>query len=292
MRKLAVPIFLYLFLIVCSLSCGENNEQNYTKEWETFQSQLILKTKSFQKYEEFDEQRGDFKLVTFRSDTLKLKGLINIHNIDSFTKKPVIVYLHGGFALNYNELERTNPFTEAGYITFAPTYRGENGNSGHFELFMGEVQDAKAAINWISQQPFVDADNIYVFGWSVGGGISLNLSLHNDIPVNISGSSAGIYDYDLIKAWATEDEMIIFPYDYENSLENYFRLPIYNLNNMVRPHYVYIGQEDDYTFYRNLVDSLYPDNHYLLKLSKLNGNHVSSLEKAMNKFIEVINEAK
>ena len=292
MRKLTIPIFFYLFLNVCSLSCGENHEQYYTREWETFQSQLILKTKSFQKYEEFDEQRGDFKLVTFHSDTLKLKGLINTRNIDSFAKKPVVVYLHGGFALSYNELERTNPFTEAGYIIFAPTYRGENGNSGYFELFMGEVRDAKAAINWISKQSYVDTNKIYVFGWSVGGGISLNLSLHNDIPVKIGGSSAGIYDYDLIKAWATEDEMIIFPYDYENSLENYFRLPIYNLNNMVRPHYVYIGEEDDYTFYRNLVDSLYPDNHNLLKLSKLKGNHVSSLEKAMNKFIEVINEAK
>lgn len=286
-----VSLFTSFIFIICLFSCQENNKQSYTKEWGKFQTQLIEKTKSFQKYEEFDEQRGDFKLVNFHSDSLKLKGLLNTKNIDVVTKKPVIVYLHGGFALSYNELEKTNRFTDAGYITFAPTYRGENGNPGFFELFMGEVKDVKAAINWISKQPYIDSDNIYVFGWSVGGGISLNLSLHNDIPIKISGSSAGIYDYDLIKAWATEDEMIIFPYDYNNTLENYFRLPIYNLKNMIRPHYTYIGEEDDYAFYKNIADSLYPDNYYQLKLSKLKGGHVSSLETAMDQFIEVINKA-
>lgn len=291
MRKPALLTSFFL-LFACCISCSENNEPGYTSEWEKFQTQLTAKTKSFQKHEEFDEQRGDFKLVAFRSDTLKLKGLINTRNIDSLAKKPVIVYLHGGFALGYDEVERTNPFTEAGYIVFAPTYRGENGNPGHLELFMGEVKDAKAAIHWISQQHYVDPNNIYLFGWSVGGGISLNLSLHDDIPIKISGSSAGIYDYDLIKAWATEDEMIIFPYDYKDSLENYFRLPIYNLGNMVRPHYTYVGEEDDYAFYKNLADSLYPDDFYQLKLSKVKGNHVSSLETAMNQFMDAINKAK
>ncbi|MDH3698096.1 MAG: prolyl oligopeptidase family serine peptidase [Flavobacteriaceae bacterium] len=283
-------ILISFIFIICCFSCQENLEESYTRKWGKFQTQLIENIKSFQKYEEFDEQRGDFKLVTFHSDSLKLKGLLNTKNIDSVTKKPVVVYLHGGFALSYNELEKTNPFTDAGFITFAPSYRGENGNPGYFELFMGEVQDAKAAINWISQQPYIDTNNIYVFGWSVGGGISLNLSLHDDIPVKISGSSAGIYDYDLIKAWATEDEMIIFPYDYKNNLENYFRLPIYNLKNMIRPHYTYIGEEDDYTFYKNLTDSLYPDSYYHLMLTKLKGNHVSSLEAAMDQFIRVINK--
>lgn len=103
------------------------------------------------------------------------------------------MYLHGGFSLSYEDIGECEPFIEKGFIVFAPSYRGENGNSGNFEFFMGEVDDAKAAIHWLSNQPYVDKDSIYVFGHSIGGGMSLLLSLHNDIPIKEGGSCAGIY---------------------------------------------------------------------------------------------------
>ena len=103
--------------------------------------------------------------------------------------------------------------------------------------------------------------------------------------MKLGGSSAGIYDLDLIKSWATEDEMIKFPYDYTNRKENYFRLPIYNLRNMVRPHKVYIGEDDDFNFIEALKDSLYPINDIKLELIKVQGTHTSSLSEAMNKFL-------
>jgi acetyl esterase/lipase len=284
-------IFKTILLIGLLISCknnehtNEKNENSYLDDWKKFETKLIRKEKSFQEYKEFELKKGDIQYVTYKSGNIKLKGLLNTKNIDSLKKKPVIVYFHGGFALSYKEMERTKLFTDAGYIVFAPSYRGENGNPGYFELFMGEVKDGKAAINWISNQKFVDKDNIYIFGWSVGGGISLNLSLHKDIPVKLGGSSAGIYDYDLIKSWATEDEMIKFPYDYTNQEENYFRLPLYNLHNMARSHIVYIGKEDDFDFIKNIIDSLYPKNDTKMKLIQLEGGHVSSLNNAMEKFL-------
>lgn len=280
----------FLIVLTTSLllfSCN-NYKDDYVSKWEAFETNLIKKEKSFQSYSEFADQKGDFKAVSYTSDGMVLKGLLNTKNIDSLKKNPVIVYLHGGFALSYNEVERTKRFTDEGYIVFAPTYRGENGNPGYFELFMGEVQDAKAAINWIANKSYVDSTRIYVFGWSVGGGISLNLSLHNNLPIKLSSSSAGIYDYSLIKSWATEDDMIIFPYDYTNAKENYFRLSLYNLDKMVRTHFTYIGEEDNFKYYNNLVDSLYPNRDIKLNLYPLIGNHVSSLQKAMKKFINEI----
>ncbi len=286
MRSKLKLLFILLAIVVLPISCKQKAENNYLKKWNNFESDLIKTTKSFQTYEEFISLQGDLKFVTYKSEDYELKGLLNIKNIDSFSQKPVVVYLHGGFALSYEEMDLTKIFTEAGYIVFAPTYRGENGNQGYFELFMGEVRDAKAAINWISKQNYTDNSNIYVFGWSVGGGISLNLSLHDDIPVKLSASSAGIYDYDLIKSWATEDDLIVFPYDYTN--ENYYRLPIYNLQNMTRPHITYIGKEDDYYFVESLKDSLYPENNTKLELVPLDGNHVSSLVSAMRSFLNKI----
>jgi len=283
-RYLIISILFGLF-ISCSNIKESDTENSYLEEWEKFNTELIKEEKSFQKYEEFEKERKNIRLVKYQSDSLKLKGLLNIQNIDSLIRKPVMVYFHGGFALSYREMEITQVFTDAGFIVFAPTYRGENGNPGYFELFMGEVRDAKAAIHWISNLEFVDEENIYIFGWSVGGGIVLNLSLHDDIPVKLGGSSAGIYDHDLIRSWATEDDMIVFPYDYTNKCENYFRLPLYNLRNMIRPHFTYIGEEDDYDFIKDLKDSLYIGINMKMKLIKLEGNHVSSLPKATARFL-------
>ncbi len=274
-----------LLLIASTLfSC----KQSYTDQWEEFETKLILKEKSFQSYKDFVDLKNDFKLVNYTSDDMQLTALLNTKHIDSTNKKPVIVYLHGGFALGYNQEENTKAFTDKGYIVFAPSYRGENGNPGNFELFMGEVKDAKAAINWIASQPYVDKDRIYVFGWSVGGGIALNLTLHDDLPIKLSASSAGLYDFDLIKQWATEDDMIKFPYDYKNEKENYFRLPLYHLENMVINHHTYIGSNDDFKYYNNLVDSLYPKKQTHMRLTELQGDHVSTLPKAMHEFLNEI----
>jgi len=275
---------LLLIIVFTLFTCKES----YTNQWETFDTELILKEKSFQEYEEFVDQKGDFKLVNYASDNLILKALLNTSQIDNSEKKPVIVYLHGGFALSYNQVEITKPFTDKGFIVFAPTFRGENGNPGNFELFMGEVRDAKAAINWIAEQPYVDKDRIYVFGWSVGGGIALNLTLHDDLPIKLSASSAGLYDLNLIKQWATKDDMIKFPYDYKNEKENHFRLPLYHLENMVITHHTYIGSNDNFKYYNNLVDSLYSKNQTNMRMNELQGDHMSSVPKAMRKFMNEI----
>jgi acetyl esterase/lipase len=274
-------------LILLVFGCT-SEKKNYLTEWNSFETHLIKSEKSFQSYEPFSDQEGDFRTVLYKSEEMALKALLNTKNIETGKKKPVIVYLHGGFALNIKEVENTQGFTDEGYIVFAPSYRGENGNPGYFELFMGEVKDAKAAIHWISEQDFVDKDRIYVFGWSVGGGISLNLSLHNDIPIKLSASSAGIYDYDLIKSWATEDDMIIFPYDYNDAEENYFRLPLYNLDQMIRNHFTYIGKDDDFKYYHETISHLYADKVIKLRMRELLGDHVSSLPKAMRKFMNEI----
>ncbi len=290
MKTIVFTVILSGLLMGCSgrKNAREITQTGYTEQWKKFETKLIRQEKSFQDYEEFELKKGDIHLVTYQSDSFELKGLLNIKNREPLIKKPVIVYFHGGFALSYKEMERTKPFTDAGYIVFAPSFRGENGNPGYFELFMGEIKDARAAIKWISEQSFVDKDRIYMFGWSVGGGITLNLSLHNDLPVKLGGSSAGFYDHDLIRSWATEDDMILFPYDYTNKEENYFRLPVYNLHNMANSHVVYLGKEDGYDLVNRLKDSLYPKNNLQMQLVPVAGNHVSSLPIAMEKFIQEI----
>jgi acetyl esterase/lipase len=279
-----------LVVIFACVFAGQIFAQNttYLEEWQKFKTNLILKEKSFQKMPEFEPRRGDIETVEYESDGMKLQGLLNKGTVKKGSRKPAVVYLHGGFALGYGQMERTKPFSDAGFVVFAPTWRGENGNPGYFEAFFGEVRDAKSAIKWIAKQDFVDPDRIYVFGWSVGGGIALNLSLHGDIPVRMEASSAGVYDLDLIRSWATEDDYIKFPYDYKDERENYFRLPVYNLRKMVRPHTTYIGKEDGYSESKALVEGLYKPGETKFTLVELPGDHDSSAKTAIERFIEEI----
>lgn len=110
---------------------------------------------------------------------------------ESAKPRPALMFLHGGFAFGAGDLEACQAFMDAGYIVMCPMLRGENGNPGVFEMFLGEVEDAKAAAVWLAEQPGVDKSRIFAFGHSVGGGVSAMLSLRENVPVQHSGSSGG-----------------------------------------------------------------------------------------------------
>lgn len=280
--------FAVLLLITTGVAFAQ--EKNYTEEWKDFGTKLIRKEKSFQKAGPLNETRFGFEPAEFESEGMKLKALLNKSAVQGSAKAPAVVFLHGGFALTYGQLEYAKAFADAGFVVLAPSWRGENDNPGYFELFFGEVRDAKAAVRWLAEKDYVDPKRIYAFGWSVGGGISMNLSLHDDLPLKLTGSSAGVYDLDLIKSWATEDDYIKFPYDYKNERENYFRLPVYNLTKMVRPHITYIGKEDGFAEASSLIDGLFKPGETKLKLIGLEGDHESSLPAAIARFIDAIGQ--
>ena len=262
--------------------------ESYTERWQAFETRLIRKVKTFQDLPPLEPEFGTFKRIEYASDGTALPAYLDTRLVEPGKQKPAVVYLHGGFGLNTRELQVADFFAQAGIIALFPTWRGENGNPGYFEVFMGEVRDARAAVLWLAQQDYIDRDNIHVFGWSVGGGIAMNLAMLDDIPVRASGASAGVYDLELITAWATEDDYIVFPYDHRDYAENYFRLPIYHLEDLARPHTTWIGSEDRYAKVKALYDELYPDVDTDFELVELPGSHQETLMMAIKRFIELI----
>jgi len=104
-----------------------------------------------------------------------------------------LVYLHDGFELSTEDFERTQPFRDAGYVVLMPTLRGETGNPGSFELFLGEVDDAAAAVRWVAASEAVDPDHVYAFGASATGGtLASLLALVPDLGLRHSGSAGAI----------------------------------------------------------------------------------------------------
>jgi hypothetical protein len=253
---------------------------NYDIVRADFHTKLIKQTKAPQPFSELKNSPGIQKIV-YPSSNYKLQALLSTQNIDSTVKKPAIVYLHSGFALSKSDIEDCRAFTNEGYIVFAPSYRGENGNEGNFELFMGEVHDAKAAIKWLAGQSYIDNTHIYVFGHSIGGGISSMLSLQNDVPIKMSASIGGLYNGDF-KNWGD-----IPPFDINDEKECHLRVLVDNVWYMKRPHIAFFGKQDptfaaDVDYYGQLTKGT------KLKIEMVSGDHMSSLQPAISRFITLL----
>lgn len=290
MQSLSFTLILVLFTACGSISNSneskkEENNKTYRQLRHAFKSALVKTLKAPQYYDEDEVLPPNISEVYYPSEGRNLKGLLHTSNIDSTQKTKALVYLHGGFALGYPDVTDCQSFIDAGYIVFAPAYRGENGNEGNFEYFYGEVADAENAVKWLSKQAYIDADNIFVFGHSIGGGLSALLSLNDNCPSKLNGSSAGLYVKEsLIELIGAEN----VPFDTSNDEEYLFRCPIYTLNRLPRKHMMYIGTEDFYKEYNTFILELYGKIPNNFKVFEMSGDHFSSLEPSMKKFLKEI----
>jgi acetyl esterase/lipase len=197
---------------------------------------------------------------------------------------PALVYCHGGFVLTAFDVDVVQAFRAAGFVVMFPALRGENGNPGDFELFLGEVDDAAAAVRWVADQEYVDSERVYAFGHSAGGGVTSQLSLVEDLPLVHTGSSGGLYDPEVFMEWSD-----FAPFDASDVAEVRWRLLVGNIRHMQRPHVAYIGTQDDW-FRRalDLADEEQSESQAPLTLELIRGDHGSSLRPAVQAYLEVI----
>ena len=294
-----IKTLTYILTIVLFTSCLLKNENDSkiklpyhcysaSQELSSFKTVLNKKVKAPQFHFPLDDVSGSIKRTTYKSDGNELQALIDTTNIELGKKKKALVYLHGGFALGYQDVLDCKKFTDNNYIVFAPSYRGENGNPGYYELMLGEVTDVKNSIKWLAKQEFINPDSIYVFGHSIGGGLSLSLSIHDDIPVLESGSCAGLYDISTFEYWHKENPDQV-PFNYKDEAESVVRCPLYFLDCMHRSHHMYLGTEDNFEVFSEFIKSeLYPNKELLMKLTEVEGDHFSSLNHSMDAFLNEI----
>lgn len=195
--------------------------------------------------------------------------------------RPALVYFHGGFAFGVEDLTETcQPFMDAGFVVMAPMLRGENGNPGEFQMFYGEIDDARAACQWLAQQPYVNNQRIYTFGHSIGGGVSAMLSMMDNVPIRHGGSSGGMYDQLTFLGW---NDMIPF----ENTpRERSVRLLVGNTQLMQRTHYAYIGIDDDP--FDDAVEKLQKAPVEKLKVETVPGDHFTSFDESIRRYLKVV----
>lgn len=203
---------------------------------------------------------------------------------------PALVYFHGDFAFGADDFEVVRPFLDAGFAVLTPTLRGENGNPGDFELLMGEVDDARAAIGWLAVQPRIDRSRVYAFGHSIGGGIVALTSLYPELPLRATGSCGGIYMPETFQRWAnSERNRDLVRFDPSDRDEIELRVLGPNLAWMVHPHIAYVGRDDPW-FVTN-AETLAATAWTLGKPFEqviVDGDHARSLPIALAAFLRLI----
>ncbi|MCT1524107.1 S9 family peptidase [Sphingobacterium hotanense] len=116
-------------------------------------------------------------------------------NFDQNKKYPVMVYLYGGShaqlvtdrwlgGLGYFDMY----MAQNGYIVFTLDNRGSDARGRDFtrvthrNLGEAEMADQLVGINYLKSLPYVDTENMGIFGWSYGGFMTSSLmTKHNDI---------------------------------------------------------------------------------------------------------------
>lgn len=178
--------------------------------------------------------------ISYPSGNLHLKAWVTSDPGDGL-KRPAFVFLHGGFYFDESDFTVTNE--EAFYldfITMTPMLRSENGNEGSFEYFLGEVDDAVSAGKYLAALPYVDPDNIYLYGYSAGGSLATLVSMIEDNPykaIVTAGASYGTEDYFKPRALAC-------PFKY-NADEIHIRSAYDYADNIKVPVTAYVGGGDE-----------------------------------------------
>ena len=103
---------------------------------------------------------------------------------------PAVLYAHSGFQLRDFDIDNAKEFVKRGFAVFLPTWRGENGNAGSFEMWFGEVRDAAAALDLLKNMPGIDESRLYATGHSAGGTIAMLLA-ETDSGLRAAAASGG-----------------------------------------------------------------------------------------------------
>jgi len=127
---------------------------------------------------------------------------------------PVFMTYYGGPGKQYVNRAWGNHFEQVmaqhGYVVFALDNRGTPRRGRAFsdaifkQLGNAEIADQRAGIDWLKQQPFVDARRIGIFGWSYGGYQTLMLLAKASDDIAAAVAVAPVTDWTLYDTHYTE----------------------------------------------------------------------------------------
>ncbi len=91
----------------------------------------------------------------------------------------VWLYLHGNGSNVGDEVKRAFWFHQLGFSTLLIDYRGYGRSEGQFPTESSVYEDVEAAWNYLTQVKHIPAEQIFLYGHSLGGAIAIDLALRH-----------------------------------------------------------------------------------------------------------------
>ncbi|PAB60001.1 alpha/beta hydrolase family protein [Anaeromicrobium sediminis] len=290
MKRIVSIILILTMLVIIVAGCSQAEDKNtFMSLREEHKSEIIKRGPVPGKSKELNTPNGA-SLITYESGELKLKGWIS-ENKEENIKKPAIVFVHGGFSLNESYWDLMKPYMDAGYVVMTPMVRGEKGNDGNYELLYGEVDDIIAAGEYVSKLSYVDEKNIYLVGHSLGGATSILASMMPSKYKSVITFGAAPLD---IKGELDANEQLknIIPFNMDNEIEFSLRTPIKYADSVQKPLYMFVESNSHIPNLKELTESFSKEVNEKGGKSEIHiveGNHLSAIEGAVKKSIDIIN---
>lgn len=114
--------------------------------------------------------------ITFSSDSVTCEGLFARPAADSRIPGLVICHPHplrGGDMLNNVVRALAEAFAATGFATLRFNFRGVGRSTGQYGEGVGEQEDGRAALSWLAAQPGIDAERLFLAGYSFGARVAL-----------------------------------------------------------------------------------------------------------------------
>jgi alpha/beta superfamily hydrolase len=117
--------------------------------------------------------------VSFTAEGVTCEGILA--RPEEVERAPGLVICHphplyGGDMQNNVVRALAEAFAAASFAVLRFNFRGVGRSTGHYSDGIGEQADAKAALAWLADQPGVNADQLFLAGYSFGARVTLGVA--------------------------------------------------------------------------------------------------------------------
>ena len=133
--------------------------------------------------------------IVYRSDGLKVAGLMWRPKDQGSKRLPLIIFTRGGNR-DFGKIPPWHGFhrlAAEGFVVMASQYRGVDGGEGVEEFGGADVHDVRNLVPVAASLGIVDLDNVFLLGWSRGAMEAL-LALKQGLRANAIAIGGGLLD--------------------------------------------------------------------------------------------------